>query len=516
MKIVTAAEMREIDARASQEGLTTAVLMENAGPAVAREIRDWMGKVAGEKILGLIGPGNNGGDGLVALRCLHDWGADVVTYLVGGEREDDPNLEALISRRVRVEVLENDGLDSLRFELAKASIVLDAIVGTGHSRPMTGTVKETLDRARAELMRRSTLRVVAVDLPSGMDADTGIIDASTLPADLTVSLHLPKLGFYTSHGSGQLGKLVVADIGIPSGLAVAVDNELITPRMVSTTLPQRPAESNKGTFGRTMIVAGSDNYIGAASLASLGAARSGAGLVTLASVPAVTAAVASQSMEITHVLLSIDETGSVSGEAWKGLIEWLPTYRSLLIGPGLGQSDGARDFVRSLFSVVKPLGMGTVLDADGLNNLADLEGWWEYWDGQTVITPHPGEMARLTGLTVSEIQANRTGVARRTAREWGVVVVLKGAFTVVASPDGTTRINPFANPALATAGTGDVLSGLIAGLMAQGLEAFDAATCAVYIHAAAGELLREEMGEAGGLASDLLSLVPQVMKGLRR
>ncbi len=515
MKIVTAAQMREIDARASQEGLTPAVLMEKAGLAVASELRIWAGSVVGKRILGLIGPGNNGGDGLVALRYLHDWGANVMAYLVSGKRRDDSNLEILTSRRVRVEALDSDGLNSFGQELAGADIVLDAVLGTGRNRPLTGAVKEALERVRVERARRKWLKVVAVDLPSGMDADTGVTDPSTVSADLTISLHLPKLGAYTSHGFSRIGKLVVADIGIPAGLSDDVNNELITANMVSSILPNRPADSNKGTFGRAMVVAGSVNYAGAASLACLGAARSGSGLVTLASVPSVLAAVAAHSMEVTHIPLSVDDTGSVSGEAWKDLIEWLPNYRSLLIGPGLGQSEGTRDFVRSLIGVVKPLGKGVVLDADGLNNLAGVEGWWEYRDGQTVITPHPGEMARLTGLSVPEVQVDRLRIASRIAQEWGVVVVLKGAFTVVASPEGNLRISPFANPALATAGTGDVLSGIIVGLMAQGLGAFDAATCGVYIHAAAGEMLREEMGEAGGLASDLLSSIPQVMKSLK-
>lgn len=515
MKIVTAAQMREIDARALQGGVTISGLMENAGLAVARETRNWLESVAGRRVLGLIGPGNNGGDGLVALRQLHDWGAAVTAYLVGAGRQNDSNIEELLSRNVRVKTLEGDGLNAFGSDLSRTDVFLDSVLGTGLSRPLSGSVKASLDMVKAEIGRRKALKVAAVDLPSGLDADTGAADPSTVPADLTVSLHLPKRGYFTGEGAGYTGRLVVADIGMPMTLSADVETELITKETVSATLPRRPIDSNKGTVGRAMVVAGSHNYPGAASLACLGAARAGAGLVTLASVPSVIAAAAAHAAEITYMPLSTDETGSVVGDSWKDLIDWVPNYSSLLVGPGLGVSEVAQEFVRSLFNAVKPLGKGLVLDADGLNNLAGLERWWEHGDGQIIITPHPGEMSRLTGLSVPEIQADRLSVAGRAAREWGVVVVLKGAFTVVAAPSGAVRICPFANPALATAGTGDVLSGIIAGLIAQGLDAFDSATCGVYIHTAAGEIMRERMGEAGGLASDLLLVVPEAMKRIR-
>ena len=510
MKLLLAEEMRRIDEEAQALGLTTEILMERAGRALAEETKKFLGSAAGRRIVVLAGPGNNGGDGLVAARYLHDWGACVAVFLLR-RREGDENLKLVEERGISAKVLDEEGMEGLRRELSRADAVIDAFFGTGRLRPLEGPVKDAL-AAAVEEKRRRGLKVVAVDLPSGLDADTGAVDPACLPADLTVTMGFPKRGLYSFPGRDYAGKVVVADLGYPEHLWRDIQIELITPEEVGGLLPLRPRDANKGTFGRVLVVAGSENYIGACYLACMGAVRAGAGLVTLACPRSLKLALASKMAEPTYIPLPESRPGIAGLQAAEILREWIPRYDALVVGCGLGQDPGTAELLRNLLSEELP---PLVIDADGLNILSRSPDWPERLKAPAVLTPHPGEMSRLSGLPISEIQKERIEVAREHARKWGKVVVLKGACTVIASPDGRAKVSPVATAALATGGTGDVLAGIIGALLAQKLDPFDAASCGVYLHGRAGEILEEEMGDAGSAASDLLPLIPRVIRELK-
>lgn len=516
MKVVTSGQMRDLEQRAAARGLPSEVLMDRAGLAVAREMKRLLGGVAGRRILTLVGPGNNGGDGLVAARHLHDWGADVQIYMVKWRDESDVNYR-LVQRRGIPTVVAGRGhgeaaADSL---LASAEVILDALYGTGKTRPLSGASEEVLLKAKARKDSGRGLRVFAVDLPSGLDADTGAVDKACLPADVTITLAYPKLGLYAFPGAARVGQVAVADIGIPPELAEGILTEVIAADEVRARLPERRRDANKGTFGRVLVVGGSANYVGAAYLACTAAARAGAGLVTLAIARSLQPILAAKLTEVTYELLPESEPGVVAADSVEAIRSSLADCDALLLGCGLGQSRSAVELVNSVLQSrggLPPL----ILDADALNILARTPQWWRNLPADAVLTPHPGEMSRLTGLPVEEIQSKRVSVALEAARTWQKTVVLKGAYTVVAAPDGRARINPVANPGLASAGTGDVLAGAIAGLSAQGCSLFDAAVAGVFIHGQAGELVKEKMGDTGMLAGDMLPVLPVVISWVRK
>lgn len=509
--------MREIEQRAADSGLPWNVLMENAGLSVAQHIQAWLGTVVQHQFLILIGPGNNGGDGLVAARHLHDWGARVHVYICTERNADDQNYTIVRKRGIPcVTVADDPRLMTLDSLLPSTHVVVDAIFGTGKVRPLAGTVKDVLDRVRQAKRARHDLRVVAVDLPSGVDAASGAADPACLPADLTVTLGYPKTGLYGFPARDLLGQLVVGGIGLPEEFAQNIATELITDTYVKSTLPRRPRNAHKGTFGRVLVCAGSLNYVGAAYLACEGAVRVGAGLVTLAVARSLQPILASKLTEVTYAPLPESEPGYVDSAAHEVLHETLTDYNVLLMGCGLSQHPGVTDFVRrSLLDMPPSLSPPLVLDADALNSLAGAPDWWQRLRQDAILTPHPGEMARLTARSTDEIGQRRVAMARQTAAQWQKTVVLKGAHTVVASPNGYVMVSPVASAGLASAGTGDVLAGAIAGLLAQGLLPFDAATCGVYLHGRAGELVEAELGDAGMAASDLLAALPKVVKRIK-
>jgi NAD(P)H-hydrate epimerase len=518
MKVVTAEQMRQIDRSAAGIGLTTGALMENAGRAVADETKKLIGGVIGKHILVIAGTGNNGGDGLVASRYLGDWGAEVNLYLCKGRSKDDKNLALAKERGITTIQADQDRdfsrLDSL---LASSEVVIDAVFGTGRSRAVDGVFKDVLTRVTTAKQRNPGLLVIAVDVPSGLDSDTGAVDASCPYADATVTLGYPKPGLFSFPGAERAGKVIITDIGIPPSLAEDIPTELITDDWVKSVLPDRPPDANKGSFGKVLVVAGSINYIGAAYLACMGAARVGAGLVTLSMASSLQLILAAKMTEITYVPLPEAEAGIVAPEAASVLKKCLPDYEVLLMGCGLGQNSQVVEFIKSILSgLSKRSSPALVLDADALNALAQIPHWWQKLSHDAILTPHPGEMARMAGVSVDEVQQQRLEITRKLAIEWRKVVVLKGAYTVVAASDGRARISQVANPGLASAGTGDVLSGVIAGLAAQGLSLFDAAACGVYLHGQAGEMVRQEMGDAGMLAGDLLPVLPKVIMGLKQ
>ncbi|HEY82535.1 MAG TPA: NAD(P)H-hydrate dehydratase [Dehalococcoidia bacterium] len=514
MKIVTSEQMRQIDQECAKVGLATSVLMENAGKAVAEETRRILGAASQQHILVLVGPGNNGGDGLVCARYLHDWGAKVSVYLCRQRPPDDANLKLVRERNIAcVEAAQDGNLSQFDELLGQATCVIDAIFGTGKARPLEGTPAQILTKVAQAKERNPSLHLIALDLPSGLNADNGAVDPACPRADDTITLAFPKLGLFCFPGAERVGRLTIVDIGIPSYLAEEITAELITDDWAKTTLPKRPPSANKGTFGRVLVVAGSINYIGAAYLACSGAMRAGAGLVTLATAASLQPILAAKLTETTYLPLLESEPGIISPEAAELLSQQMSNYNVLLLGCGLGQSQPAIEFVNSLLA--RPALPALVLDADALNTLAKTPRWWQQLTGEAILTPHPGEMARLSGLSIAEIQQDRVGTARKFALEWQKTVVLKGAHSVIATPEGRCRISPWANPGLASAGTGDVLTGVIAGLVAQGLSLFDAAALGVYLHGKAAEVVRETMGDAGMLATDLLPALPRVIKQLK-
>ena len=515
MKIVTVEQMQALEVAAGLAGVTVDALMEKAGLAVAGQAIQRLASPRGARVLVLVGPGNNGGDGLVSARYLHQWGARVQLYLCTPRKGSDPNMDQAEERGIPVATAAEDTDGSaLRRHLGSSSLIIDAVLGTGRVRPIEGQLKEILLQVAAACKERST-PLLAVDLPTGLDADTGATDPACLAADITVALGYPKLGHFTFPGAAAAGHLEIVEIGLPPDLDGDIPLELITPELVRSLLPSRPLEAHKGTFGRLLVVAGSDSYVGATFLACSGAYRAGAGLVTLATARGVYAIVAAKIAEATHIPLAGTEAGSIGSQAVGPVREALEHCAALLIGCGLGQAPETRQFVRELLLESPALaGTPVVVDADALNILADIPEWQGNLRARAVLTPHPGEMARLTGHATAHVQGRRLEAAREAAERWGQVVVLKGAFTVIASPEGVARISPFANPGLASAGTGDVLAGIIGGLLAQGLAPVDAATCGVYLHGAAAEELRQELGDAGLMASDLLSQIPRRIKAL--
>jgi len=516
MKIVTAEQMGQIDRQCAGIGLPTNVLMENAGKAVAEEVRQILGTIDQQHILILIGPGNNGGDGLVAARHLHDWGAKVSLYLLSQRPPDDPNLKLVQQRGMTcVEATQGENLDKLDELLSSASAVIDALFGTGKSRPLGGIFLQALDRVNTAKKDRASLHIIALDLPSGLNADSGAVDPACLYADNTITLGFPKPGLFNFPGAERVGKITIADIGIPAYLAEAVTTELITKEWAREVLPRRPLEANKGTFGRVLVASGSINYIGAAYLACSGAIRVGAGLVTLATATSLQPILASKLTEVTYLPLPESQSGIISSQAARLIHQQFNYCNALLLGCGLGQSQSAIRFIRAILFRSKSALPSLVLDADALNTLAKIPSWWQQLTNDAILTPHPGEMARLVGVSVDEVQSDRLGIAKRVAVEWHKTIVLKGAYTVIATPDGQVRISPFANPGLASAGTGDVLTGAIAGLVAQGLSLSDAAALGVYLHGEAGEMVKARLGDAGMIATDLLPALPLVIKQLK-
>ncbi len=509
MHIVTVAEMRELEAQAdSQYGLTSPILMGNAGKSAADIFEAHLlphHTMNGLEVLFLIGPGNNGGDGLVMARHLTEEGAFVSLYRWKEHR--------LTVRGQDIDEAET----AAEFEsvLQSADYVVDALLGTGRSRPLPEDMRSLIRRVHEERKKRDTLRIVAIDLPTGLNADTGEVDPGTVRADITITLACPKQGFFFFPGRDYIGTLYVGGIGLPPELESHLRTEMLTDDLVRNLLPARPLDSNKGTFGKVMLFCGSPPYPGSAYLAGTAAGRVGAGLITLAVTEQMLPIYASAFHEATFALIP-----PIDGESFdrsQALIKHLEGYRSLLIGPGLGQSPNTREVILQVLEHLRSLPddqrPSLVVDADGLNNLSALEHWWTLLPKGTVITPHPGEMGRLCGgLKVSGGNIDRLELARSKAKEWQVTLVLKGACTIITEPDGRTRINWEANPALATAGTGDVLAGMIVGFLAQHMAPFDAAGAAVYLHVAASELVSESVGHAGLLAADLLPQLPRAIK----
>ncbi len=609
MKLVNVEEMRRIEQATDASGHSYAAMMENAGQSVAGVALALRLIQPDENALILVGPGNNGGDGLVAARILRESGCDVTLYIWKRDIKGDENFRRLKRKRRGLAILwaDNDSdFSKLRQELSQADLVIDALLGTGIQRPIQGRLAELMQVVKEEIAARRQalpveaedvnarfaiprfplmeaqtlgmpmpemhdrpydddydqyaedededkehddafdpdedwdedddafdqdrfdeddmppppwppLPVLAVDCPSGLNCDTGALDPATIPADVTVTFAFPKWGQLQYPGAGACGLLCVAPIGVPSQLAEDIPVELVEHSYIRRWLPGRPPDAHKGTFGRVLIVAGSTWYPGAALLSGQAAARSGAGLVTLAVPSALHPALIGASLETTWLPLPGAE-GTHTAVGVRVLLDSLSAYDALLIGPGFSTAEAARAFIEALLSsdglAAERWSGRVVFDADALNILATLPDWPGRLPAGSILTPHPGEMARLIGATAAEVNSRRIETARRWAAEWGHVVVLKGPHTVIAAPDGRTGVLPFAVPTLATAGSGDVLAGAIVAMLGQGLAAFEAAVVGAYLHAYTGVVLGREISMSGVIAGDLVRQLPYSLRTL--
>lgn len=520
------AEMREMDQEAGRRyGIPGIVLMENAGLSVMRHIleRFWEHHPSGRRVLILAGPGNNGGDGLVVGRHLYNRGAEVEILLTAApdsySGDAAVNLKIISAMGVPCRVFDANDHDRLAGALSRADLVVDALFGTG----FRGLPQEPL-ASLIGMVNASGKPVLAVDLPSGMEADTGIVAGACIVATHTVTLGLPKLGLYLDPGVGYAGEVVVGDISFPPELTGgsgrppgAETYYLIDEALVVGLIPRRRRTDHKGSYGHVAAIGGTRGYTGAIALAGSAALRSGAGLATVIVPASLYQVLAVKLTEVmTRPAPESTAGGGFSHTAYSALSEYLGRVTVLAVGPGLGQEPETEIFLREL---LRGNSLPVVIDADALNFLARDRGLLndpgmaarrKRW----VLTPHPGEMARLLGTSIEDVQADRVGVARKAAQTWGVTLVLKGSHTVIADPDGQVMINTTGNPGLATGGTGDVLTGLIAGLLAQGLTPVQAAAAGVYAHGWAADRIGVARGMPGLIAGDLLDELPLVLKDL--
>ncbi|NMC84497.1 MAG: NAD(P)H-hydrate dehydratase [Anaerolineaceae bacterium] len=530
MKLVSVAEMKQIEQQAVAAGVSNEQMMRRAGAGVGQWISEMYLEEDPQTVIGLIGKGNNGGDGLLALHFLLGKGWRAVAVLVGRSESDSLVREFQTAGGEIVSAPAPAALAHFQQPEFAQAILLDAVLGTGIKLPLREEVSQLLHSAAAVFDGHE---VIALDCPSGVDCDSGAAAEEILPATATLCIEAVKQGLVQEPAARYVGELAVIPLDLPAEKQEDEPKKfVVSEEWVQARLPHRSAFSHKGTFGKVMVIGGSVNYCGAPVMAGNAAYRVGTGLVTLAVPQTVAGWMASSNPEITWLIL--DEMDGVIAENAAALIRERATdYSCLAIGPGIGREETTAAFLtdillpdqakkRAQTGFVKSAATrnapevtwpGIVLDADGLRWLAEQGNWAGRVNASLVLTPHPGEMAALTGLSIAEIQSRRLTVASEFAQKWGQVVVLKGAFTVVAAPDGRAGVIPVATSALAKAGSGDVLSGMIAGLLAQGMECFEAAVCGAWIHARCGELAEEWTGAAASvLASDLIDCIPEVLQ----
>jgi len=514
MRILNAAQMREADRCTIDDvGISSLVLMENAGRQVVAAIEAAYESQLDERIGILCGKGNNGGDGFVVARTLIQRGVDATVFVIGtvADVRGDARTNLDILGRLGVPVVEvaDEQTWELHFsEISQCSLLVDAMFGTG----LTSALAGMMETVAADI-NAADIPVVSIDLPSGMSADTPHLVGDCIEASMTVTLAAPKLPLVLLPGEPYAGDVVVADIGIPPDVLEGLDGpriDLLTPEHVGGLIEPRAAESHKGDFGRVTIVAGSRGKSGAAHLAAVGALRSGAGLVTVATPAACQAILASMTPEVMTEALAESSDGTVVDAALETVLAL--QHDVIACGPGLGRGPAVAEFVRGLLDrAAVPL----ILDADALTVLADDPAALEGRDERVVIiTPHPGEMARLIGVSVDDVLANRLQVAADFAATRRVYVVLKGHRTIIATPEGRVFINPTGNAGMATGGTGDVLTGMIAAWLAQLLDAEAACQLAVFLHGAAGDLAEHRQGAAAMIATDVVMCLALALKEL--
>ncbi len=511
MRVVTASEMREIDRRAIEEcGIPSLDLMERAGAGAAHVIAS-LGIQRDDRVVVVCGKGNNGGDGFVAARYLTDWGANAQCWVIG--ERDELSADALRNliqaedsgvpvRPFRIDESEPE----LAAELAEAAWAVDALLGTGAK----GRLRDPI-RSLTRLMNDSPARIFALDMPTGMDADSGEVDPDCVKTAMTITFGFPKRGLYAMPARDLCGDITVIDLGYPPE-SVDVSTGVLLWQEMRSLLPWRNPRGHKGTFGSVAVIAGSRGMAGAACLAAEAALRSGAGLVKLLVPEAIADVCATKLTEVMVFGVRGSDTGTFSPESLDIVAPFIGEADAVLLGPGLGVGP-AHEFAAALIPrIAKPL----VIDADGLNALAgaDSDAFRRLRESPALLTPHPGELSRLTDRSTAVIAEDAVAAARDAARNFGCEILLKGSPSVVASPDGSTDLCSLGNDGMATAGSGDVLAGLLAGLLAQKLDLSPAARVGVMVHSRAGDICRSEIGKRGMLAGDLLRCLPYAWREL--
>lgn len=529
MRVLGREEMQKLDSWAIKElGIPRIALMENAGRKVSEITLQEVKKAKSAAII--CGKGGNGGDGLVSARFLRNAGVNVSVFLLCKKEElkDEQKTNLLIAQKMEIPILEikaDQDLKILKDFLFKTDVVIDAIFGIGFTGKASGIITKAIDlvnKTKAEVKDKVPYFVTSVDIPSGIDASTGAAEGVAIKADLTVTLAFPKAGLFSYPGNLTSGKIVIVDIGIPkiNPLNPTPPTKKEEKRkvlqvtdidFVSRSIPQRPPDAHKGTFGEVFILAGSPGMTGAAVLCGKGALRVGAGLVKIAVPQPLQESVDLQCAEIITIGLP-DEPA----EALKIIIKSAKKSNVISIGPGLSTQPMIQSLVKEFINTFKKEDRPIIIDADGLNAISDDPSILSGSKAKIILTPHPGEMSRLAKVSAEEIAKDRTGIALKLAKELKVTVVLKGAKTVIADSDGRLFINPTGNPGMASAGVGDILTGAIGGFIAQGALPFDAAIMGVYVHGMTGDIVARIKGEHGMIASDIVDSLPYTIESILR
>ena len=509
--------MRDLEDRSEKLGISKDLLMDNAGFSVADAVAKFVGPLTGLKIVSLIGSGNNGSDGLIASGHLAKWGASVTVIMLKRRPDPDARLQEAIDRGISlVDLSDTKGkisFSSVESLLRNAHVILDGILGIGTDLPVRDPLKTFLYDFQS--INSEKAQIFAIDVPTGVNSDTSEVGLYSIRPDVTFALGFLKPCHVFQPASEFCGDISVLEIGLPKELQNEREVSLLFDGDIAAKLPGRDISAHKGTFGKGMIVGGSDKYIGAPILAASAALKAGLGLITIATYDSLVNTMAGMLTEATFLRLKegIPNTNFSSNMA-RHIYDELDEYKVLLIGCGLGTSRTSSKILENL--ILSDLKLPQlVLDADGLNILSKVSNWWENIPANSILTPHPREMSRLSRLSVEEIQSDRVNVAKKFAKEWGVILVLKGANTVIADPNGFVIISPYANPILSSAGTGDVLAGLITGFLGQSCSPVEAACLGVYIHGKAAETISSRIGSSGLLAGDLIEELPYIIKNLR-
>lgn len=512
MKIATANHMKQIDAIAVEKmGQSLEQLMENAGRAVTEVFFEKFSHLKRKTVGVLCGKGNNGGDGLVVARLLKQKKISVVSVIYGDFEELSPlnQLQYKKARDLNLPMLSIHDENSFKTSmdaLKECTVIIDALLGIGINRAVEGMLKQTI-----QMTNDFKIPVLSIDIPSGLSTDSGEIFGSVIQATYTVTFGLPKIGFFTAHGQHACGTLIVRNIGFPDDLLRAdfLEYESTEWQEVKNILPQYQESIHKGNRGRLVVVAGATGLTGAATLCAMAAQRIGTGLITVACPESLNSILETKLTEPMTAPVPEVEGGFFSLKAVGRILHLTTNVNAVIIGPGIGRH---RETGQMLKELILKMPVPMVLDADALNLLGGQLDIFKSIHVPVIITPHPGEAAWLLKINILDVEKNRLQVAKKIANEYNITVVLKGQFTVIASPGKKTHLNLTGNRSLATAGTGDVLAGIIGGLLAQKMSPFDAAVGGVFVHGLAGERASRKLGLDGVLAGDLLPLLPKILR----
>ena len=513
MKVVTSQQMREIDRKAIEENnLSGLTLMENAGLRIFQSLKNIYADLRLKRVIIFAGSGNNGGDGFVVARLLYNYGVKVKVFLLAPfnkiKNEAGENLNTINKMGVELIETETTKLEEIQRTIQNTDLIIDAILGTGLQGRVTGLKAKIID-----LINVAGREVVAIDVPSGLNADTGKTVGPCIKTTHTITLALPKIGLLLFPGASYAGKVTVEDIGIPSYLLKnnKIKTNIISKETVKLLLPFRASYSHKGSFGKVLILAGSVGMTGAAYLATEAAMRSGTGIVVLGIPRSLNPIMEVKLTEVITLPLPETKKQSLGKDAEETILKLMKDFSVLGIGPGISRELETQRLVRK---VIQKSNIPLVVDADAIYALSKDTTILKKVRVPLVITPHPGELAKLIKKDIDYILDNQLDITREIAKKYGIVVILKGARTIITNKEGEAYINVGDNSGMATGGSGDVLTGIICSLIAQGADSFSAAITGVYIHNLAGDLARAIKGERGMIAGDILSQIPQAFLNL--